>query len=75
MKNPYIIKQNIQEVILKYLFLFFLFVVSNLFSQYNQLTPDAEISVLTIGPGTSLNDAFGHSAYRVKDDSLDIVFN
>jgi hypothetical protein len=41
-----------------------------------QLSPNAEISVLTVGPGTSLNDAFGHSAFRVKDSMyrLDVVF-
>ncbi len=59
----------------KILFLLFLFLTSNVFSQYSQLTPSAEISVLTIGSGSSLNDAFGHSAYRVKDNSFDIVFN
>ena len=45
------------------------------YSQYHQLSENSQISVLTIGPGTSLNDAFGHSAYRVKDDKIDIVFN
>tara|TARA_R110000868_G_scaffold83058_7_gene234743 strand:+ start:2892 stop:4067 length:1176 start_codon:yes stop_codon:yes gene_type:complete len=41
------------------------------------LSQDAEISVLTIGPGSSLNDAFGHNAFRIKDSSnnLDIVFD
>lgn len=41
-----------------------------------RLLPTAEISVLTVGPGTSLNDAFGHSAFRIKDrqQGLDIVF-
>ncbi len=41
------------------------------------LSQDAEISVLTIGPGNSLNDAFGHNAFRIKDSSknLDIVFD
>ena len=32
------------------------------------LSPTAEISVLTIDPGTSLNDAFGHSGFRIKDN-------
>jgi len=59
----------------KILFLLFLFIVNTSFSQYKQLTPNAEISVLTMGPGNNLNDAFGHSAYRVKDNLLDIVFN
>mgnify|MGYP000029014069 CR=1 FL=1 len=46
------------------------------FSQPNQLSPKAEISVLTIGPGLSLNDAFGHSGFRIKDTNnrIDIVY-
>ncbi len=57
-------------------FLFFL-QFSFSYSQYLDLSPQAEISVLTIGPGNSLNDSFGHSAFRVKDASknLDIIFN
>lgn len=45
-------------------------------AQQFQLTPAAEISVLTVGPGESLNDAFGHNAFRVKDEKrgLDVVF-
>ena len=40
------------------------------------LSPSAEVSVLTVGPGTSLNDAFGHSGFRIKDveQGLDVVF-
>ena len=36
-----------------------------------------EISILTIGPGSSLSDAFGHSGIRVIDrvNDYDIVFN
>ena len=47
-----------------------------LFAQTNQLSPNTEISVLTIGPGESLNDAFGHSAFRINDRSvgIDVVF-
>lgn len=43
----------------------------------NKLSAYGEISVLTIGPGTSLNDAFGHSAFRVFDPvyNFDIVFD
>lgn len=41
------------------------------------LSDSAEISVLTIGAGTSLNDAFGHNAFRIKDPSinLDITYD
>ena len=40
-------------------------------------TNDYIISVLTIGPGNSLSDSFGHSAIRVQDKSknYDLVFN
>ena len=46
-------------------------------AQNRQLSQNAEISVLTMGPGSSLIDAFGHSAFRVKDATrfLDTVFN
>ena len=56
------------------LFLFLFFKLS--FAQQHQLSEAAEISVLTVGPGTSLNDAFGHSAFRIKDLSqgIDLVY-
>jgi hypothetical protein len=58
--------------------LFFLFFSFQLliFSQYKQLSPSAEISVLTIGQGNSLNDAFGHNVFRVKDKTygIDLVY-
>jgi hypothetical protein len=46
------------------------------FAQQSLLSQNAEISVLTIGPGDNLNDAFGHNAFRIKDGSLglDIVY-
>lgn len=53
----------------------FFFISNSILSQYKILSPDSKISVLTIGSGSSLNDAFGHSAYRVKDSLMDIVFN
>ena len=54
-----------------------LFVILSSFSQTRRLSPDAEISVLTIGQGSSLNDAFGHSGFRIKDTRLGIdeVYN
>ncbi|MDT0557369.1 DUF4105 domain-containing protein [Ichthyenterobacterium sp. W332] len=61
---------------LLFLLLSFFIYKSNL-AQQLQLSEFAEISVLTIGPGDILNDAFGHSAFRVKDPMfrLDIVYN
>ena len=34
-----------------------------------------QISILTIGPGTSLNDAFGHNGIRVKTPYNDVVYD
>ncbi|MGJ8593532.1 MAG: DUF4105 domain-containing protein [Aquaticitalea sp.] len=47
-----------------------------IFAQTYQLSPNAEISVLTIGPGDNLNDAFGHNAFRINDSSvgMDVVY-
>lgn len=61
---------------LKLSFFLFLFVYVSSFGQQIQLTEDAEVSVLTFGPGESLNDAFGHNAFRIKDKSkgIDLVY-
>jgi hypothetical protein len=40
------------------------------FAQQLTLSPNAEVSVITVGPGATLNDAFGHNAFRIKDQSL-----
>jgi len=47
------------------------------FSQQNQLSSQAEISILTVGAGSSLNDAFGHSGFRINDayNDIDIVYS
>ena len=64
---------------LKKNYLFFLFIFVYFFgnAQEIQLSPNAEISILTIGPGDNLNDSFGHNAFRIKDSSLnlDITYN
>ncbi len=46
-------------------------------AQEFKLSPKAQISILTMGPGDQLYDSFGHSAFRVKDSiqNLDIVYN
>ncbi len=63
---------------LKQYFLFLLLLTaaaSN--AQFGSLSPSAEISIITIGPGTELYDKFGHSAFRIKDSlsGVDIAFN
>ncbi len=58
------------------IFLLFLFTfLTN--AQEQQLSLEAEISVLTIDPGNNLYDTFGHNAFRIKDKAkrIDIVFN
>lgn len=47
------------------------------FAQFKPITPNAEVSVLTIASGSSLNDAFGHSAFRIKDSiaEIDVIFD
>ena len=59
---------------IRYLFLLCLFSFQITVAQ--TLSPTAEISVLTIGPGNNLNDAFGHSGFRIKDNvqGIDVVF-
>ena len=34
-----------------------------------------QISVITIGPGASLNDAFGHNGFRVKTPRFDVIYD
>ena len=55
----------------------FFFLNTSVKAQYTSLSENAEVSILTIGPGDQLYDKFGHSAFRVHDKSknLDIVFN
>ncbi|WP_338733357.1 DUF4105 domain-containing protein [Mangrovimonas cancribranchiae] len=58
-------------------FYFLALVVITSFSVAQTLSPKAEISVLTIGPGQALNDAFGHNAFRIKDpaNGLDVTYD
>ena len=61
----------------KFIFLLFLLsFISN--AQQIQLSPQAELSVITCGPGyNELYATFGHSAFRVKDipNKIDRVYN
>ncbi|WP_159017944.1 DUF4105 domain-containing protein [Algibacter sp. L3A6] len=59
-----------------YFLLILLFSFEAIQAQEHLLSENAEISVLTVGPGNELNDAFGHSAFRIKDASrgLDVVY-
>ncbi|WP_100615100.1 lipoprotein N-acyltransferase Lnb domain-containing protein [Confluentibacter citreus] len=62
----------------KALFILFVFLcVMITHGQQHMLSDQAEISILTIGPGASLNDSFGHNGFRIKDiaKGTDLVFN
>ena len=61
-----------------YFFILLLFIsFQNIQSQGLQLSVYSEISIITVGPGDALFEAFGHSAIRVKDPVLqmDVVYN
>lgn len=60
-----------------YLLFFLVFLNFSGFAQYISLSEEAEISILTIGPGNNLYDKFGHSAFRVQDpvNDIDYAFN
>ena len=56
-------------------FLFFsclLLVVFSVKAQYPRLSTQAEISIITVGPGPNLYDSFGHGAIRIYDPYLSI---
>lgn len=61
----------------KKLIILFLLIVSFTLNAQLKLTTESQISVLTMGSGTALNDAFGHTAIRIKDPvyKFDIVFD
>jgi hypothetical protein len=41
------------------------------------LSENAEVSIITVGPGTNLNDSFGHNGFRIRDQSrnIDVIFD
>ena len=55
----------------------FIFFSLNIFAKELENNNRYKISILSIGEGPSLVDAFGHTAIRVKDEELknDVVFN
>jgi Domain of unknown function (DUF4105) len=59
-----------------FLFLFLLLKFSAV-AQFFPLSPNAEVSILTIGPGDNLYDKFGHNAFRVYDPEkgFDAIYN
>ena len=62
-------------LLLLFIFCFFSSLATN--TSQPTLSENAEISILTIGPGKYLYDKFGHSAFRINDskNGWDVVFN
>lgn len=61
-----------------YFFILFLIgVFQHIQSQELKLSVHSEISIITVGPGDVLYEAFGHSAIRVRDSviGMDNIFN
>ena len=61
----------------KYFLLLFLLVTFLPLKAQLQLSLDAEVSIITAGPGKALYEAFGHSAIRINDPVLnfDLIYN
>ena len=59
------------------LILVHILLISTVKAQKITLSESAAISVLTMGPGSNLNDSFGHSAFRISDtnQNIDVVYN
>ncbi|MAU72257.1 MAG: hypothetical protein CML04_09185 [Pseudozobellia sp.] len=61
----------------KVLFLFLSVISFSAYCQKVELTPQAQISIITCGAGDEIYSKFGHSAIRIKDSSqgIDVVYN
>jgi hypothetical protein len=55
--------------------LFVILIFYSGYSQDKQLSSNAEISIITAGPGKVLYEGFGHSTIRVKDTDFDNAYN
>ena len=66
-----------KELLCLSLILVYILLISTVKAQKITLSESAAISVLTMGPGTNLNDSFGHSAFRISDtnQNIDVVYN
>ena len=50
---------------------------STVLGQGITFSENAEISIITVGPGTNLNDSFGHNGFRIRDTStnIDLIYD
>ncbi len=64
-------------MIKNYLLFFIVFITAIATGQGIPLSENAEVSIITVGPGTNLNDSFGHNGFRIRDESrnIDIIYD
>jgi len=65
--------KNYLNIILLVFLIIFSSINTNAFEKNQQ--EQYKISILSIGEGSSLADAFGHTGIRITDKNNDIVFN
>jgi hypothetical protein len=60
-----------------YLLFLIVFITAIATGQGIPLSENAEVSIITVGPGTNLNDSFGHNGFRIRDQSrnIDVIFD
>jgi hypothetical protein len=60
-----------------YLLFLIVFITAIVTGQGIPLSENAEVSIITVGPGTNLNDSFGHNGFRIRDQSrnIDVIFD
>ena len=64
-------------MIKNYLLFLIVFITAIATGQGIPLSENAEVSIITVGPGTNLNDSFGHNGFRIIDESrnIDIIYD
>ena len=63
--------------VIKYLLIFCVVLTTVCSNAQIKLSEKSGVSLLTMGPGITLNDSFGHSAFRIYDveQNIDIIFD
>jgi hypothetical protein len=64
-------------VIKNFILFFIVIVTAASTAQQIPLSEGSEVSIITVGPGKNLNDAFGHNGFRIKDETskIDIIYD
>lgn len=64
-------------MIKNFILFFIVFITAFSTAQRIPLSEGSEVSIITVGPGKNLNDAFGHNGFRIKDETgkIDIIYD